>query len=82
MKNFRRHCALALLTVALASPVLAGDMHIWNTGPPPPPPASSETTEGHMHTGAAGDMSIWNSEANAASIEAMMSLLQSVLPLF
>ena len=83
MKNFQRHCATALLTLALTSPVLAGHMHTWHTEPPPPPPDSTQTAEeGDTSTGAEGDMSTWNSEANAASMEAMLGLLQSVLPLF
>ena len=82
MKNFQRHCAAVLLTLALASPTLAGDMYTGNTEPPPPPPDSTQTAEGHMHTGVEGHMHTWNSEANAASIEAVLGLLQSVLPLF
>ena len=89
MKNFQRHCATALLTLALTSPALAGYMHTGNTEPPPPPD-STQTTQGDIQFGAAGDiqfgaegdMHTWNSEANAASMEAMLSLLQSVLPLF
>ena len=82
MKNFQRLSAVALLTLALASPVLAGDISTWNTEPPPPPPNSSETTEGDIHIGAAGDIHTWNIEANASSIEAILGLLQSVMPLF
>ena len=79
MKNFQRYCAVALLTLALASPALAGDMHTGNTEPPPD---STQTEEGDMQFGAEGHMHTGNSEANAASMKAMLSLLQSVLPLF
>ena len=82
MKIFQRFCATLLLTLALASFTLAGDMATGATEPPPPPPDSTQTTEGDIQFGAEGDMHTWNSEANAASMEAMLGLLQSVLPLF
>ena len=87
MKNFQRFCAAVVLTLTLTLSAFAGYM---STGATEPPPDSTQTTEGHMHTGAEGDMHTgveghmhtWNSEANAASIEAVLGLLQSVLPLF
>ncbi len=82
MKNLQRFSATVLLTLALTSTALAGDISIWSTNPPPPPPDSTQTAEGYMSTGAAGDMHTWSSEANASGIEAILSLLESVMPLF
>ena len=83
MKTFQRFCAAVVLTIALTLSTFAGHISTWNTEPPPPPPDSTQTAEeGDTSTGAEGDMHTWNSEANAASMEAMLGLLQSVLPLF
>ncbi len=74
MKDFRRFCAAVTLTLALTLSAFAGHITTWNTDPPPPPPDSTQTAGGHIST--------WNSEASASSMEAILSLLQSVLPLF
>ena len=89
MKNFQRFCAAVVLTFALTVSAFAGHMATGATDPPPPPD-STQTTQGDiqfgaagdMQFGAAGDMHIGNSEANAASMEAILGLLQSVMPLF
>lgn len=82
MKSSRRYFGVIVLTLMLATPMFAGDIHTMN---PSPPPSAPTTTEGDMHTGVAGDITTGNADAEAAGdsvTEAALSLIQSVLSLF
>lgn len=73
MKKFKTFCAAVMLTLLLTLPVFAGEMTTMIVDPPPPPP-SSVVTEGQKGTG--------GSEASDPVTEIVLSLLQSVMPLF
>lgn len=73
MKNLRALCATTILLLALATPILAGDMEIPVAPPQSPSAPSLDSTGGDMETG--------NMSTDSVR-QAALSLLQSMLLLF
>ena len=79
MKTLRRLCATFVLTLALSLFAFAGNMPAGVTAPPPPD--SQATTTGDISTSVAGDMATGVTATDPA-IDALLTLLQSLLSLF
>jgi hypothetical protein len=82
MKTLRQLFAVIVLTLMIAVPSSAGNMH--TTAPTPPPDPTPATTQGEMTTGDGGDIHTGNSdEATAGEAVAadVLSLVQVVLSL-
>jgi hypothetical protein len=84
MKTLRQLCAVAALTLALAAPAFAGEMHIGSPTPPPPSQPQAATVNGDMQTGLTGQEETGSGEVPAtdSATDAVLNLLQSVLSLF
>jgi hypothetical protein len=82
MKTLRQLCVVAVFTLALAIPALAGEMPI---GSPTTPTSQPQTTtlNGEMPIGLTGQEETNSGEATAAdsTTEIALNLLQSVLSL-
>ena len=80
MKPLRQLCAIAVLTLVLASSAIAGDMQCGLVPPPPDPPAPMMS-----EMPAEGTLTIGTTSADGSIdplTELTLSFLQSVLSLF
>jgi hypothetical protein len=81
MKNFRKFCAVSVLTLSLALPVLAGDMSAPGVkSSPQPSPTISATTDSSAT--ALGDMSAPGANELDPLTALTLSLLEGILSLF
>jgi hypothetical protein len=81
MKPLRQLCAIAVLTVVLASSAFAGNIECGDVPPPPVPPAS---VTGDMATGITATNGTSSTEIAFVDpvTEITLNILQSVLSLF
>ena len=82
MKTLRQLFAVIVLTLMIAVPSSAGNMH--TTAPTPPSNPTPAATEGEISTSDGGDMHTGNSDeatAGDAVVAGALSLLQGVLSL-
>jgi hypothetical protein len=83
MKNLRQFCAGIVLTLALGSSALAGDIGAPGVSNPPPPHTTSVLADTRFpKASATGEISTPGVTNLDPVIEAALSLLQSLLALF
>ena len=81
MKSLKQLGTIAVLTLVLATSIMAGVITTGRTDPPPPPPATSTgvITTGATETPTTTEQISNDATSNASAMEIMLSLLQTVL---
>jgi hypothetical protein len=82
MKCLRRFCFASVLTVALALPAFAGDIHTGVVPPPPPDPLTMSTGDINCEVIQPSENSISEIASVDPMTELTLNILQSMMALF